>query len=123
MQPDERPDPLAPPEGYGQRQRGQPPVQAGGAPDLSVCSSVADWGGKHCDHPVSAIVWTGCTAGEHAGPLAYCPCHALLVMRGGLTCGQCGGRAQVLKVTGTDGNEQFDLPGGVPGEVWKQVMG
>lgn len=113
MTPDERPDPLAEPEGYGRK----PQDEAG--PDLSICSQIillTSFPPKsdHCPEPASIVIWIGCTQGEHAGPAAFCQKHwedavSRVVF---LVCGQCldkkvhpWGRAQIMKVTDLDGNE------------------
>lgn len=122
----DRPDPLAPPEGYGARPGGQ-------GPDLSVCSEIVDpETGERCSEPPSAVIWIGCTAGEHAGPLAFCGRHArrLLEMAPFLVCGQCqakgmpasqAGRARLLRVTDMSGRE-LPLPAMADTEVVQRAL-
>lgn len=100
-----RPDPLAEPEGYGAR-----PQDA----DLSVCSVVVRADGTNCMHTVSEIWWFGCTEGEHAGPMAYCPCHASQRHLAVAVCAQCQPRwapVRWMRRTTPDGTE-LPLPDG-----------
>lgn len=106
----ERPDPLAPPEGYGTK-----PEDACRS-DLTVCSVV--WREQNCGGEVVMVAWVGCTKGEHAGPMPYCEAHGSFALgtlaMGQGACGQCkdqGGSAAVrlLKVERPDGT-QMELP-------------
>lgn len=84
LTPEERPDPLAPPAGYGVR-----PEDAV-KPDLSTCSMTMGSSEQHCALPVAMIVWTGCTQGEHAGPSPFCHVHGRMVAgMPSRTCGTC----------------------------------
>ena len=83
----ERPDPLAPPEGYGSQPgtRGssaQPAVNDGEV--LDICGGMC--GGVHEVHEI----WTiGCQEGEHAGRIGYCSCCARKARQSGISCLQC----------------------------------
>ena len=86
----ERPDPLAPPAGYGVKP--EDAVKAGLEAGLSVCSMIMG-NSQNCALPVTLIIWIGCTKGEHAGPQAYCRVHGAMITRmRALTCGQCDER-------------------------------
>jgi hypothetical protein len=63
---DERPDPLAPPEGYG----ASPGQRAGQAALLDVCAQASK--NEHCDSEVTEVWWIGCERGKHVGPVEYC---------------------------------------------------
>jgi hypothetical protein len=85
--PDELPDPLAPPEGYGQK----PGREAGGdGSGLDICASMTG-PDEHCARPVAEIIHVGCLVAEHAGPVAYCaPCAIRFAQMSRYTaCGQC----------------------------------
>lgn len=99
----ERPDPLAPPEGYGSQ-----PAQLD-QPDLDTCSVIVR-PQQHCPREVTVIWHMGCQLGEHVGPVPYCTGHATWMaqeyIRGRARCGQCGGQIKVLRITGRDGGER-----------------
>ena len=78
----DRPDPLAPPEGYDE------PANEEAGPDLTVCSA---WlGTAHCAEPVTVVLWVGCMQ-EHVGPMAFCVKHEgyMNEWAGRLTCTPC----------------------------------
>jgi hypothetical protein len=84
----QRPDPLAPPDGYGSRP-GPSGYKGSGypRPDRCVMESAS---GEACDHLMAVIIWWG-DAAEHLYPLGYCPCHAALAQRTVRThCTRCG---------------------------------
>lgn len=93
-----RPDPLAPPDGYGQ------PREEG--PDLQTCSNMITRD-EHCHVPSAVIIWGGCLNGEHAGPLGFCSRHgrSFAQYAGMITCAQCGGGLRIMKITDMDGRE------------------
>ena len=114
----DRPDPLAPPEGYGTR-------PADHVPDLTQCSTV--WGGRdHCPRPVAEIWAVGCTEREHAGKVSYCASCAVRVLLGTTTCGQClehhGERVLVTVYarTSVDG-ERLTLPSELAAEATERA--
>lgn len=90
----ERPDPLAPPEGYGQApsHRGSAARDNDGT-DLTQCTIFLN--GRHCDHPVTEIWALGCTRGEHAGRFGICACHAAMARNGSHVCQPCADAGQL----------------------------
>lgn len=102
----ERPDPLAPPAGYGVR-----PEDAV-KPDLSICSHV--WDGVNCPAKVDVVIWMGCSAGEHAGPMPYCYPHGRHVAGWPVftTCGQCQKRHETgwMKILKIECSHGTDIP-------------
>jgi len=98
----ERPDPLAPPEGYGARPGNDRPYR---------CAQVLSSAGDHCSAPITQIWEIGCLAHEHAGKIAYCEAHAELSSVTRLRCGQCqddlgeDAAMRVFRRLDLDGNE------------------
>lgn len=97
----ERPDPLAPPEGYGSQsaaRRGGNPVEDENkrlaASQCSVCTS-HDGTGRCPGIPV-LIIAIGCQRGEHAGWLGYCEKDAARVQPGTSWCSACGGKISIM---------------------------
>ena len=84
-----RPDPLAPPDGYGQAPatRGQAQRDNDGT-DVTLCTMIAA-GGTHCMHQVTEIWSMGCVRAEHAGRFGICACHAMLGRAVRHTCTPC----------------------------------
>jgi hypothetical protein len=99
----ERPDPLAPPEGYGA------PSPQDDRPYR--CAQVLGSAGEHCSAPITEIWEIGCLAHEHAGKIAYCEAHAELASVTRLRCGQCqddlgeNNTMQTFRRLDLDGNE------------------
>jgi hypothetical protein len=78
VQPESRPDPLAPPEGYGRKKPdGSGPVDDGSVPYPAACSVHA--GDSQCRAPLAMVIWYG-DAAEPAGPVGYCMSHGMLAM-------------------------------------------
>lgn len=75
-----RPDPLAPPEGYGQRApAGEVAGPWAAEPDLTVCNM------DGCKAPPVAVLSMGCQ-NEHVFEASYCGAHAMMVNQMPLTC-------------------------------------
>lgn len=114
----ERPDPLAPLPSRAPR-NSSPASQLTG-----VCATMR--GERHCWHPVSVVLWIGCTKGEHAGPVEYCACCAVGKVTAVLACAQCleatgvAERVRVLRITTEDGVTGAAAPG--PAEGAEQAM-
>jgi hypothetical protein len=93
-----RPDPLTPPEGYGQKPGQEEP------PDLSVCASMTG-PDEHCSVLPVEVWWTGCI-NEHVGPVAWCEAHARQVSAYagyGITCALCKALITVIRRETMDG--------------------
>jgi hypothetical protein len=106
----ERPDPLAPPEGYGtkrdaQRLAARPVPPADPLQRLIGCpppvwlnqderkeqdgGCVVFSGDRRCERPAAVNVWIGCTTGEHVDKSGMCAEHAERTARMTLHCGRC----------------------------------
>jgi hypothetical protein len=109
----DRPDPLAPPEGYGTARPAEQP------PDLSTCSCLIP--GGDCSCPVAEIWWFGCTACETCGPVPYCMWHCRKVFVLPLTCGNCGAPGNVLRRETPDGTVLADWPGDMPAALQRAL--
>jgi hypothetical protein len=91
----ERPDPLAPPEGYGRKKPdGSGAIDDGSVPYPVACSVHA--GGKQCRARLAVVIWYG-DAAEHVGPVGYCMSHGMLAGRAEASCSVCSQPMQILK--------------------------
>lgn len=82
-----RPDPLAPPEGYGEPQQELAPCLDRCAGDLAQCKARVEY-----------VITIGCV-NEHVGPVGDCEQHArqLTNSLARLVCGRCGAPIQILR--------------------------
>jgi len=93
----DRPDPLAPPEGYGQPLPDAPHGGDDTSCDLSQSSLFAGAPGQRCGGPGEERVWFGCE-NEHVGYVDLCLLHSS--SRAGIepvTCQRCGKRARIIR--------------------------
>jgi hypothetical protein len=95
----ERPDPLAEPEGYGQR-----PGPAGGVIRDGRCTMGAGEG--RCPLPKVMTLWYGGEGCEHVGPMDYCDAHGRAVLNAfSHVCGECqeAGRRMPVRLLKAEG--------------------
>jgi hypothetical protein len=97
------PDPLAPPEGYGERPAGNGPVTPGnddGKCDVHEAGPLAFFGVPpvRCARPAVVRVWIACPH-EHIGFVDLCPGHQY-VTAGLPACGRCkaAGESSVMAI-------------------------
>lgn len=72
----ERPDPLAPPDGYGQARPARGGAARNDGEDLARCIGLMP---GSCAQPPAEVWAVGCTVCERAGRFALCTAHALLL--------------------------------------------
>jgi len=90
----ERPDPLAPPPGYGSKPGQQPDYDE----PVACCVSNAE---KACPRPLGVILWWG-DAAEHVFPVGYCDLHGIGTIAQARAlrtyCTRCGMDNKIIKI-------------------------
>jgi hypothetical protein len=113
----ERPDPLAPPEGYGAKPPNATGYRGSGYPRPESCSAQTGGPGVFCGRPLMVIVWWGDLA-EHLFPLGYCLSHYLAVSRLVRShCTECGKPTTIASVEYLADGVWYDRASGVVQEA------
>src|SRR6185312_14892910 len=97
---DERPDPLAPPEGYGE-QPGQQPEED---PDQDLCQLLP------CGLDSLWRAWLG-DAAEHVHKQCYCGNHMLLIwlVEHKIECTACGNQVKIIRIEPMRGQSPWPM--------------